>query len=236
MLAACQESARALSEARRGSRDRGSRALPRRCLPPRSMGRSRTRTRRSSARRCVRSATVSSSPPSSASTSIRRRGRIAASPAGRQGSGGRKACDELGIGFVPYSPLGKGFLTGAMNKGTKLGEGDFRKTVPLRARSHGEEPGAHRTPEAGRGREGRDPGANRARLAPCTATLHRADPRHDQARPSRGEHRRGRHSPDADDLGAIEEAASRIEVAGERYAPTQLAMVGRDAPAPAVGA
>ena len=29
------------------------------------------------------------------------------------------ACDELGIGFVPYSPLGKGFLTGAMNKDTK---------------------------------------------------------------------------------------------------------------------
>src|SRR2546423_12816116 len=30
------------------------------------------------------------------------------------------ACDELGIGFVPYSPLGKGFLTGAMSKETKL--------------------------------------------------------------------------------------------------------------------
>src|SRR3954447_11668417 len=39
-------------------------------------------------------------------------------------------CDELGIGFVPYSPLGKGFLTGAMSKETKLAEGDFRKTVP----------------------------------------------------------------------------------------------------------
>ena len=41
-----------------------------------------------------------------------------------------EACDELGIGFVPYSPLGKGFLTGAMSKATELGEGDFRKTVP----------------------------------------------------------------------------------------------------------
>ena len=40
------------------------------------------------------------------------------------------ACEELGIGFVPYSPLGKGFLTGAMNKETKLGEGDFRKMLP----------------------------------------------------------------------------------------------------------
>ena len=41
-----------------------------------------------------------------------------------------EACDELGIGFVPYSPLGKGFLTGAMSKDTELGEGDFRKQRP----------------------------------------------------------------------------------------------------------
>jgi aryl-alcohol dehydrogenase-like predicted oxidoreductase len=40
------------------------------------------------------------------------------------------ACDELGIGLVPYSPLGKGFLTGAMNKDFKLGDDDFRKSVP----------------------------------------------------------------------------------------------------------
>src|SRR3954463_10974284 len=40
------------------------------------------------------------------------------------------ACEELGIGFVPYSPLGKGFLTGAMDKDTRLGEGDFRTILP----------------------------------------------------------------------------------------------------------
>ncbi len=40
------------------------------------------------------------------------------------------ACEELGIGFVPYSPLGKGFLTGAMSKDTKLREGDFRAILP----------------------------------------------------------------------------------------------------------
>ena len=40
------------------------------------------------------------------------------------------ACEELGIGLVPYSPLGKGFLTGAMKKDTKLGEGDFRNMLP----------------------------------------------------------------------------------------------------------
>jgi aryl-alcohol dehydrogenase-like predicted oxidoreductase len=38
--------------------------------------------------------------------------------------------EELGIGFVPYSPLGKGFLTGKMDENTKLGKGDFRSTLP----------------------------------------------------------------------------------------------------------
>lgn len=40
------------------------------------------------------------------------------------------ACDELGIGFVPWSPLGAGFLTGAITADTKLGETDFRSSVP----------------------------------------------------------------------------------------------------------
>ena len=40
------------------------------------------------------------------------------------------ACEELGIGLVPYSPLGKGFLTGAMNKDTMLNEDDFRRNLP----------------------------------------------------------------------------------------------------------
>src|SRR5437763_1798992 len=39
-------------------------------------------------------------------------------------------CQELGIGLVPYSPLGKGFLTGAMNENTKLDTTDFRSTLP----------------------------------------------------------------------------------------------------------
>ena len=38
--------------------------------------------------------------------------------------------EELGIGFVPYSPLGKGFLTGKMDENTKLGSDDFRSTLP----------------------------------------------------------------------------------------------------------
>lgn len=38
--------------------------------------------------------------------------------------------EELGIGFVPFSPLGKGFLTGAINETTKFGASDFRNIVP----------------------------------------------------------------------------------------------------------
>jgi aryl-alcohol dehydrogenase-like predicted oxidoreductase len=38
--------------------------------------------------------------------------------------------EELGIGFVPFSPLGKGFLTGAINEETTFDKGDFRSIVP----------------------------------------------------------------------------------------------------------
>src|SRR5208283_4518567 len=38
--------------------------------------------------------------------------------------------EELGIGFVPYSPLGKGFLTGKMNENTKFDSSDFRSILP----------------------------------------------------------------------------------------------------------
>lgn len=38
--------------------------------------------------------------------------------------------EELGIGFVPFSPLGKGFLTGAINEETKFEDSDFRNIVP----------------------------------------------------------------------------------------------------------
>ncbi|MDE8653124.1 aldo/keto reductase [Novosphingobium album (ex Liu et al. 2023)] len=39
-------------------------------------------------------------------------------------------CEELGIGFVPFSPLGKGFLTGAIDAHTTFADGDFRTRVP----------------------------------------------------------------------------------------------------------
>jgi len=39
-------------------------------------------------------------------------------------------CEELGIGFVPFSPLGKGFLTGKIDENTSFAQGDFRNIVP----------------------------------------------------------------------------------------------------------
>jgi aryl-alcohol dehydrogenase-like predicted oxidoreductase len=38
--------------------------------------------------------------------------------------------EELGIGFVPFSPLGKGFLTGKINESTEFDKNDFRNVVP----------------------------------------------------------------------------------------------------------
>ena len=40
------------------------------------------------------------------------------------------ACCELGVGFVPYSPLGRGFLTGKITDGSGFGEDDFRRNLP----------------------------------------------------------------------------------------------------------
>lgn len=40
------------------------------------------------------------------------------------------ALEELGIGFVPFSPLGRGFLTGAINESTSFSATDFRNNLP----------------------------------------------------------------------------------------------------------
>jgi len=49
---------------------------------------------------------------------------------GPEKNGILEVCEELGIGFVAYSPLGRGFLTGAMSKDTRIGDNDFRKNLP----------------------------------------------------------------------------------------------------------
>jgi len=148
-----------------------------------------------------------------------------------------KACDELGIGLVPYSPLGKGFLTGAMSKDTRFGEGDFRNTVP---RFSPEAMAKNQALVDLLKRVAEEKGASPAQIAlawllaqwpyivpiPGTTKLHRLDENIGSA---------AIELTDAD-LDRIEEAASKIQVEGERYAPQQLAMVGRDAAPAGAGA
>ena len=85
--------------------------------------------------------------------------------------------EELGIGFVPFSPLGKGFLTGAINDKTSFDSSDFRNVVPrfLRRKpqgEHGSGRGAWRYRQAEKG----DPGADSAGLAVGAEAVDRADP------------------------------------------------------------
>jgi aryl-alcohol dehydrogenase-like predicted oxidoreductase len=141
------------------------------------------------------------------------------------------ACDELGIGFVPYSPLGKGFLTGAMTKDTRLADNDFRKSVP---RFSPEAMATNLALVDLLKEVAADKQASPAQIAlawllaqrpyivpiPGTTKLHRLE----------------ENIAAADvvlskaDLTRIDEAARGIAITGDRYAPNQLAMVGREAP------
>jgi aryl-alcohol dehydrogenase-like predicted oxidoreductase len=147
---------------------------------------------------------------------------------GPENNGVLQACEELGIGFVPYSPLGKGFLTGAMNENTKLASNDFRSLLP------------RFTPEAMKtnqalvdllGRIAKKKTATPAQIAiawllaqkpwivpiPGTTKLHRLEENLGAA--DVGLTR--------DDLGEIEGAASAITVQGARYTEQLEATTGR---------
>ncbi|WP_420211497.1 aldo/keto reductase [Burkholderia aenigmatica] len=126
--------------------------------------------------------------------------------------------EELGIGFVPFSPLGKGFLTGAIDANTTFAENDFRNVVPRFSEEN-------RKANAGLvdllGRIATDKGATRAQIAlawllarqpwivpiPGTTKLHRLDENVGAAAVVLT----------ADDLAAIETALQQIRIVGERY-------------------
>ena len=98
---------------------------------------------------------------------------------------------ELGVGFVPYSPLGRGFLTGQIRSTADFAEDDFRATNP-RFQNLDEN---MRIVDGGRGDRhgGRgDSGAGRDRLAARAGRRHRADPGNQAHQAARGE-RRGGH-------------------------------------------
>jgi aryl-alcohol dehydrogenase-like predicted oxidoreductase len=142
------------------------------------------------------------------------------------------ACDELGIGFVPYSPLGKGFLTGAMSADTRFGDNDFRATLPRFS------PAALQKNQVFVDllkRVADDKGATPAQVALAWLLAQRP-----YIAPIPGTTKRNRLAENigaADieltdtDLDDIQAAAAEISAEGDRYAPAQLAMVGREAPA-----
>jgi aryl-alcohol dehydrogenase-like predicted oxidoreductase len=137
-------------------------------------------------------------------------------------------CEELGIGFVPYSPLGRGFLTGMMNETTTFGDNDNRSTLP------------RFTPEALKANQpvvrlldgiGRQKGATPAQIAlawllaqkpwivpiPGTTKLERLDENIGAAA----------IELTADDLRHIEAAVSHITVQGDRYPQAESERTGR---------
>ncbi len=136
--------------------------------------------------------------------------------------------EELGIGFVPFSPLGKGFLTGAINESTTFDSTDFRNVVP---RFSAENRKANQNLVDVLGTIAVQKGVTNAQIAlawllaqkpwivpiPGTTKLHRLEENLGAAGVELT----------SDDLRNIENAVSGIEVQGERY-PAQLQkMVGR---------
>jgi aryl-alcohol dehydrogenase-like predicted oxidoreductase len=100
--------------------------------------------------------------------------------------------EELGIGFVPYSPLGKGFLTGKIDESTSFDKTDFRNTLPrFTAEAPESEPGPGRFARGDWKDQECNPGADRACMAASAEAVDCADSGDDQA-PSPGrEHRCG---------------------------------------------
>ena len=126
--------------------------------------------------------------------------------------------EELGIGFVPFSPLGKGFLTGAINQDTKFDSTDYRNTSPRFSREARQ---ANQTLVDVIGRIADEKKVTRSQIAlawllaqkpwiipiPGTTKLHRL------------EENLGGASVELtpNDLSEIHDALSGIEVQGERY-------------------
>lgn len=136
--------------------------------------------------------------------------------------------EELGIGFVPFSPLGKGFLTGKMDENTKLDASDFRNTVP---RFEKENRKANLAFVELIGRIAKRKNATPAQIAlawllaqkpwivpiPGTTKLHRLDENLGGAS----------FELTADDLREIDAGAATITVQGARYTEAGEKMTGR---------
>ena len=137
-------------------------------------------------------------------------------------------CRELGIGFVPYSPLGRGLLTGAIPDRATLGPDDFRRTLPRFADANMK---ANHTLIDILAVIAREKGVTSAQLA-LAWVLHQGD----FIVPIPGA-RKILHLEEnaasvaialtADELAKIAHAMPREAISGQRYADTNLALVNR---------
>ncbi len=136
--------------------------------------------------------------------------------------------EELGIGFVPYSPLGKGFLTGKINENTAFDSSDFRNILPRFA------PEARKANQALvdlLGRIGERKKATPAQIALAWLLAQRPwiVPIPGTRKLERLEENIGAVAVEltSDDLREIDRAASRITVQGARYPEKLEQLTGR---------
>jgi aryl-alcohol dehydrogenase-like predicted oxidoreductase len=141
---------------------------------------------------------------------------------------------ELGIGLVPYSPLGKGFLTGTIDANTTFGDGDFRGQTP---RFQGEALAANLALVDVLNRLASETGATPAQLA-LQWLLHQQPwivPIPGTKRIERLEENTGAAgiALSESQLTDLREAADRIQIVGARYPEAQDKMTNQEAPQPA---
>src|SRR5204862_3770761 len=136
--------------------------------------------------------------------------------------------EELGIGFVPYSPLGRGFLTGKMNESTTFHSSDFRNKLP---RFTAEARKANRALVDLLGEIAKRKQATAAQIALARLLAQKPwiVPIPGTAKLKRLEENIGASEIELtqDDLREIEQAASKIDVQGARYPEHLEAMTGQ---------
>ena len=138
------------------------------------------------------------------------------------------ACEELGIGFVPFSPLGKGFLTGTIDASTTFESTDFRSVVP---RFTAENRAANHALVERIGAIAAAKGATPAQVALAWLLSRRPwiAPIPGTTKPHRLRENLGGASVvlTAEDLRRIGEALDAIPIRGQRYPAHLQALVGR---------
>ncbi|MEO6802749.1 MAG: aldo/keto reductase [Granulicella sp.] len=136
--------------------------------------------------------------------------------------------EELGIGFVPFSPLGKGFLTGKIDAETKFDSTDFRNTVPRFSEENRRANHALIDVITSFANKKKATPAQIA-LAWLLAKKPWIVPIPGTTKLSRLEENLGGATIELtpDEVGSLERASSKIKIEGERYSPFHQSLVGR---------